>query len=122
MAGGKVERWAGFASVGIVAVGRYYACVSRLLVSGWWRALRQKATVLKWLSLRRPRSCLCLVWEQCPEVMSGFAQATCLSTAVCGGGLVVKILIEMSRGDCNEKDLEMVTRQGIRLIQQTITY
>lgn len=24
-------------------------CVSRLLVSGWWRALRRKAAVLKWL-------------------------------------------------------------------------
>ena len=40
--------WGGVLSVVISAVCTL-ACVSRLLVSGWWRALRRKAAVLKWL-------------------------------------------------------------------------
>lgn len=72
-------------------------------MSGWWRALRQKATTLKRLSLRRPRPSLCPVWRQCPEVMSGLTQATCLSTALCGGVLSVKILIERNREEGSEK-------------------
>lgn len=39
---GQDEPGAGFASVGIIAVERDSTCVSRLLVSGWWRALRRK--------------------------------------------------------------------------------
>lgn len=39
--GGQDETGAGFASVGILAVERDSTCVRRLLVSGWWRALRQ---------------------------------------------------------------------------------
>lgn len=64
---------------------------------GEWqlRALRQKVTVLKWLSLRRSRPWLGLVWEQCSEVMSRFTHATCLSTAVCGVVLVVETLVEI---------------------------
>ena len=40
--------WGGVLSVVINAVGAL-ACVSRLLVSRWWRALRRKAAMLKWL-------------------------------------------------------------------------
>ena len=48
-AGAQVRRGGGgVLSVVISAVGAL-ACVIRLLVSGWWRALRRKAAVLKWL-------------------------------------------------------------------------
>lgn len=75
-------------------------------------------------SLRRPHPWLCWVWEQCPEVMSGLTQTPCLSTAVCGGVVSMKRLIEMSGERCNEKDSEMLTRQGIQpfLVQQIISY
>ena len=85
-AGAQGETWAGLVSVAIIAIRAAHACVSGLLVSGWRRALRQKATVLKWL---------CLVWERCPEVMSGLTRATRLSTAVCGGLLSVKTAVEI---------------------------
>lgn len=95
----KVRCGRGIQSVGIFTHG----CVNRLLVSGQWRALRQRATILNWLSLRRSHSWLCFLWEQCPEVMSGLTQAVCLSTAVCGGVLSMKILIEMSQEECKDR-------------------
>lgn len=36
---------------------------------------------------------LCPVWEQCPEVIEGLTQVTCLSTADCAGVLSANILM-----------------------------
>lgn len=77
------------------------------------RALRQKATVLKWLSLRRSRPWLGLLWEQWSEAMSRLTHATCLSTTLRGVVLMVETSVEIGSGEYNENDLEMVTRQRI---------